>query len=210
MARYNVTIHWHGARQITTPWADGPDFITQCPIRPGGSYTYRFTISGQEGTLWWHAHSSWLRATVNGAIVIHPKLGDSYLFPKPKCDSVIALGEWWDANPIEVIREATRTGATPNVSDAYTINGQPGDLYKCSNKDTVIVPIDSGETNLIRVINSTLNQQLFITIVHVSSSHCHCKNGNFKEGKAIESFLTLMTTRMLMLIWVMNRKMGSK
>lgn len=43
-------------------------------------------------------------------------------------------GEWWDANPIDVIREATRTGAAPNVSDAYTINGQPGDLYSCSSK----------------------------------------------------------------------------
>ncbi|KAJ0855801.1 putative laccase [Helianthus annuus] len=47
-AKENVTIHWHGVRQITTAWADGPEFITQCPIRPGGSYTYRFKISGQE------------------------------------------------------------------------------------------------------------------------------------------------------------------
>ncbi|KAI7749879.1 hypothetical protein M8C21_019764 [Ambrosia artemisiifolia] len=133
-ARYNVTIHWHGVRQLTTAWADGPEFITQCPIRPGGSYTYRFTISGQEGTLWWHAHSSWLRATVYGSIIIHPQEGYSYPFPKPHRESLIILGEWWDANPIDVIREATRTGAAPNVSDAYTINGQPGDLYKCSSK----------------------------------------------------------------------------
>ncbi|KAK8671960.1 hypothetical protein V6N13_038540 [Hibiscus sabdariffa] len=44
------------------------------------------------------------------------------------------LGEWWNANPIDVVREATRTGAAPNNSDAYTINGQPGDLYKCSSQ----------------------------------------------------------------------------
>lgn len=43
-------------------------------------------------------------------------------------------GEWWDANPIDVVRQATRTGAAPNNSDAYTINGQPGDLYNCSSK----------------------------------------------------------------------------
>ncbi|MFS7937120.1 putative laccase [Helianthus anomalus] len=133
-ARYNVTIHWHGVRQMTTAWADGPEFITQCPIRPGGSYTYRFTISGQEGTLWWHAHSSWLRATVYGAIVIHPQEGYTYPFPKPDCESVIMLGEWWDANPMDVISEATRTGSGPNISDAFTINGQPGDLYKCSSQ----------------------------------------------------------------------------
>ncbi|KAK3014100.1 hypothetical protein RJ639_009505 [Escallonia herrerae] len=165
-ARYNVTIHWHGVRQMRTGWADGPEFITQCPIRPGGSYTYRFTIQGQEGTLWWHAHSSWLRATVYGALVIRPKEGDSYPFTKPKRETPILLGEWWDANPIDVVRQATKTGATPNVSDAYTINGQPGDLYNCSSKDTVIVPVDSGETNLLRIINAALNQQLFFTVAN--------------------------------------------
>ncbi|KAF3971732.1 hypothetical protein ACB098_06G136800 [Castanea mollissima] len=165
-AQYNVTIHWHGIRQMRTGWADGPEFVTQCPIRPGGSYTYRFTIQGQEGTLWWHAHSSWLRATVYGALIIHPKEGDSYPFTKPKRETTLLLGEWWNANPIDVVREATRTGAAPNVSDAYTINGQPGDLYNCSSKDTLIVPIDSGETNLIRVINAALNQPLFFTIAN--------------------------------------------
>ncbi|KAJ7963913.1 Laccase [Quillaja saponaria] len=165
-AQYNVTIHWHGVRQMRTGWADGPEFVTQCPIRPGGSFTYRFTISGQEGTLWWHAHSSWLRATVYGALIIHPREGAPYPFAKPKRETAILLGEWWDANPIDVVREATRTGGAPNVSDAYTINGQPGDLYKCSSNDTVIVPIDSGETNLLRVINAALNQPLFFTVAN--------------------------------------------
>ncbi|KAK6145560.1 hypothetical protein DH2020_022380 [Rehmannia glutinosa] len=165
-ARYNVTIHWHGVRQTRTGWADGPEFVTQCPIRPGKSYTYRFTIQGQEGTLWWHAHSSWLRATVYGALIIRPREGDSYPFPKPKRETPLLLGEWWDANPIDVVRQATRTGAAPNVSDAYTINGQPGDLYNCSSKDTIIVPVDSGETNLLRVVNSGLNQQLFFKVAN--------------------------------------------
>ncbi|KAG2272445.1 hypothetical protein Bca4012_085609 [Brassica carinata] len=40
-----------------TMWADGPSMITQCPIKPGNSYAYRFNITGQEGTLWWHAHA---------------------------------------------------------------------------------------------------------------------------------------------------------
>ncbi|MBA0776099.1 hypothetical protein Gotri_011153, partial [Gossypium trilobum] len=165
-ARYNVTIHWHGVRQMRTGWADGPEFVTQCPIRPGGSYTYRFTIQGQEGTLWWHAHSSWRRATVYGALIIRPRLGESYPFPKPNLETPIELREWWDANPIDVVREATRTGAAPNVSDAYTINAQPGDLYKCSSKNTTIIPIDAGETNLLRVINAALNQPLFFAVAN--------------------------------------------
>lgn len=188
-ALYNVTIHWHGVRQMRTAWADGPEFVTQCPIRPGYSYTYKFTIQGQEGTLWWHAHSSWLRATVYGALIIRPRPGDSYPFPEPKRETPLLLGEWWDANPIDVVRQATRTGATPNVSNAYTINGQPGDLYNCSQKDTILVSVNSGETNLLRIINSALNQQLFFKIA----------NHNLTVVGADASYLKPFTTSVLML-----------
>lgn len=40
--------------------------------------------------------------------------------------------EWWKKDVMEVLEEFVRTGGAPNVSDAYTINGQPGDLYPCS------------------------------------------------------------------------------
>ena len=45
---YNISIHWHGLRMLRNPWADGPSYVTQCPIQPGGSYTYHFTIQNQE------------------------------------------------------------------------------------------------------------------------------------------------------------------
>ncbi|KVH94097.1 Cupredoxin, partial [Cynara cardunculus var. scolymus] len=85
-----------------------------------------FTITDQEGTLWWHAHSRWLRSTVYGALVIRPKSGSSYPFPNPKIEFPVVLGEWWDRKVISVLRQALFTGAAPNVSDALTINGQPG------------------------------------------------------------------------------------
>lgn len=77
---------------MRNPWADGPEYVTQCPIKPGGTYTYRFTIENQEGTLWWHAHSKWLRATVYGALIIYPKPGSSYPFPKPAREFPLILG----------------------------------------------------------------------------------------------------------------------
>lgn len=82
----------HGIFQILSGWSDGPEFVTQCPIRPGHSYTYKFDITRQEGTLWWHAHVSWLRATVYGALVIRPREGRSYPFPKPYREVPILLG----------------------------------------------------------------------------------------------------------------------
>ncbi|XP_030473247.1 laccase-7 [Syzygium oleosum] len=163
---YNLTIHWHGVFQLLSGWADGPEYITQCPIRPGSSYTYKFTITGQEGTLWWHAHVQWLRATVHGALIIHPRLGNKYPFPKPHREIPILLGEWWNANVIDVENQGLATGAAPNNSDAYTINGRPGDLYNCSQnpKFTYTYKVEQGKTYLLRIINAALNNQLFFKV----------------------------------------------
>ena len=90
--RKNITLHWHGVDQPRNRWFDGPEFITQCPIRPGAKFTYRIVFSDEEGTLWWHAHSDFDRATVHGAIVVRPKLGSAYPYPEPHKDIPIILG----------------------------------------------------------------------------------------------------------------------
>ncbi|XP_076932956.1 laccase-13-like [Bidens hawaiensis] len=64
------------------------------------------------------------------------------------------------------MNQALFSGGAPNVSDAYTINGQPGDLYRCSSKDTMKFYVESGDRILFRVINSALLQQLFFTIAN--------------------------------------------
>lgn len=84
----------HGIIQFLTPWSDGPEFVTQCPIPSGSRYTYKFNLTGQEGTLWWHAHSSFLRATVYGALLIRPRVGHSYPFPKVYQEVPILLGNF--------------------------------------------------------------------------------------------------------------------
>ena len=74
------------------PWTDGPEYITQCPIQPGSKFTQKIILSTEEGTLWWHAHSDWTRATVHGAIIIYPKNGTKYPFHKPNAEVPIILG----------------------------------------------------------------------------------------------------------------------
>ncbi|KAJ6814577.1 laccase-25-like precursor [Iris pallida] len=166
---YNITIHWHGIYQLLTAWADGPNYITQCPIVPGRSYTYNFTITGQAGTLWWHAHVSTLRATVYGALIIRPRAGsNAYPFPKPHKEIPIILGEWWNANVVDVETEAFLSGQGPTNSDAYTINGSPGDLYMCSHKQTYKLEVVQGETYMLRIINAALNNQLFFKVANHS------------------------------------------
>jgi FtsP/CotA-like multicopper oxidase with cupredoxin domain len=52
------TIHWHGLYQNGTNWMDGTSGITQCPIPPGKSFLYNFTVENQYGTFWYHSHAS--------------------------------------------------------------------------------------------------------------------------------------------------------
>ncbi|XP_040991038.1 laccase-17-like [Juglans microcarpa x Juglans regia] len=162
----NITIHWHGIRQLQTGWADGPAYVTQCPIQTGQSYLYNFTIVGQRGTLFWHAHISWLRSTVYGPLIILPKRGVPYPFAKPYKEVPLIFGEWWNADPEEVISQALQTGGGPNVSDAYTINGLPGPLYNCSIRDTFKLKVKPGKTYLLRLINAALNDELFFSIAN--------------------------------------------
>ncbi|KAA8522547.1 hypothetical protein F0562_013092 [Nyssa sinensis] len=162
--KYNITIHWHGVKQPRYPWSDGPVYITQCPIQPGGKFRQKIIFSTEEGTLWWHAHSDWSRATVHGAIIIYPKHGTSYPFPKPHAEVPIVLGEWWKEDVMEVLTTMIVTGGDPNNSDAFTINGQPGDFYPCSKPGTFKLMVDHGKTYLLRIINAGMNEILFFSI----------------------------------------------
>ncbi|XP_038697926.1 laccase-17-like [Tripterygium wilfordii] len=164
----NISIHWHGIRQLRSGWFDGPGYITQCPIQTNQIYVYNYTIVGQRGTLFWHAHISWLRATVYGPIVILPKLGVPYPFTKPDKEiPPILFGEWFNTDTEAVISQALQTGGGPNVSDAYTINGLPGPLYNCSSdKDTYKLKVKPGKTYLLRIINAALNDELFFSIAN--------------------------------------------
>jgi FtsP/CotA-like multicopper oxidase with cupredoxin domain len=54
----STTVHWHGIDQRNTSWMDGAYGISQCGIPPGGNFTYRFNVTGQRGTFWYHSHVS--------------------------------------------------------------------------------------------------------------------------------------------------------
>nr|GMC71098.1 laccase-1 [Ipomoea batatas] len=139
----NTTLHWHGVRQIRTAWADGPAYITQCPIGHGGSYTYKFKIINQRGTLWWHAHLGWQRSSVHGAFIIYPRLPYPFSI-KIQRDIPIIFGEWWNGDVEAIENDMMLYGSGPNSSDAYTINGLPGPL----------------------IINAALNDELFFAVAN--------------------------------------------
>lgn len=48
--------------------------------------------------------------------------------------SPVLSGSWYNTGDVnEEVAEDLENGIRPPRSDAYTINGQPGDFYACSN-----------------------------------------------------------------------------
>lgn len=90
----------HGIRQRLSCWYDGPSFITQCPIQAGQSFTYNFSVVNQKGTFFWHAHVSWLRGTVYGAMIVYPKTGIPFPFKIPYQEQIIILGNLQGGFPL--------------------------------------------------------------------------------------------------------------
>ncbi|KAK7364562.1 hypothetical protein VNO80_13299 [Phaseolus coccineus] len=152
----------------------------------GTSFTQKVAFTLEEGTLWWHAHSSWTRATVHGAIVDLPANGTSYPFRKPSGQNILIIGEWYKGDVMQIINAARATGGEPNASDAYTINGQPGDFYNCSKETTRRFLVDYGKTYLFRIINAAMNEELFfgvanhnLIVVGIDGSYTKPLNTNF-------------------------------
>ncbi|CAM0878243.1 unnamed protein product [Alopecurus aequalis] len=169
----------HGVDQPRNPWFDGPEFITQCPIMPGHNFTYHIILSEEEGTLWWHAHSDLDRAGIHGAFIVHPVEGK---FPpyKPKMplleEHTIILGEWWKGDLEKVFEDHVLRGGEINSSNAHTINGMPGDFFRCSQKDlyrgfknqTSNITVEAGKTYLLRIINAGMDNDMFFGIANHS------------------------------------------
>ncbi|XP_015967804.1 laccase-15 [Arachis duranensis] len=159
---FNITLHWHGVKQPRNPWSDGPEYITQCPIQPGMKFRQKVIFSFEQGTLWWHAHSDWARATVHGPIFVYPRT--SYPFPKPYAEVPIVFGEWWKSEIKDVYEQFVISGGSPINSDALTINGQPGDFFPCSREETFKFNVDFGKTYLLRIVNAAMNVVLFFSV----------------------------------------------
>lgn len=89
-----VVIHWHGIRQIGTPWADGTASISQCAINPEETFTYRFVVD-KPGTYFYHGHYGMQRAAgLYGSLIVDVADGDEEPF-KYDGEINLLLSDWY-------------------------------------------------------------------------------------------------------------------
>ncbi|KAE9369132.1 multicopper oxidase [Stipitochalara longipes BDJ] len=140
-----TSIHFHGIFQHGSNQMDGPAMVTQCPIPPGETFTYDFTLK-QTGTYWYHAHvgGQYLDG-LRGPLIIHdPKAPFAY-----DEEVVLTLSDWYHTQAPYLIQyfqsslnENLHGGSEP-VPNATLIN----------EAQNVHIPIKANKAYLFRIIN---------------------------------------------------------
>jgi CopA family copper-resistance protein len=111
LSREDASLHWHGI--LLPANMDGVPGLSFHGIRPGESYTYRFTVR-QNGTYWYHSHSGFdEQRGIYGAIVIDPAEPSPVQYDR---EHVILLSDWTDEDPRQVFARLKKQ------SDYYNFN----------------------------------------------------------------------------------------
>ncbi|KAJ5663179.1 Cupredoxin [Penicillium longicatenatum] len=155
-----TSLHFHGIRQNFTNPNDGVSSLTQCPIAPKSSMTYRWRAV-QYGTSWYHSHyglQAW--EGVFGGIVIRGPASANY----DEDRGMMFLNDWTH-RPVNQLFDIERTTGTANP-DNDLINGT--NSYPVTNDTSVgkrfELSVTQGTSYRLRLVNSAINKNYLFQI----------------------------------------------
>lgn len=189
----SASIHFHGMFQNGTNNMDGASMITQCPVAPGSSFTYNFTVN-QNGTYWYHCHTN--NCYPDGyrqALLVHDK--DAPFANKYKEEFTLTLSDWYhdfiDDLSKSFLSLNNPTGAEP-IPDSFLVN----DTIKTN------LVVEPNTTYLLRLINvaAFVGQYFYIeghnfTIVEVDGVYTEPTEASLIYISAAQRYAVLLTTK---------------
>lgn len=142
----NTSLHFHGLFQNGSAQMDGPEMVTQCPIGPGDTYLYNFTVPNQVGSYWYHSHTAGQYGDgMRAAFIIEEKTKDDYPFDFDE-EVVLTIGEWYHKNADHLIPKFLNrynpTGAEPIPQNT---------LFNDTRNNSWVV--EPNTTYFVRIIN---------------------------------------------------------
>ncbi|KAH8900175.1 hypothetical protein GQ53DRAFT_869529 [Thozetella sp. PMI_491] len=164
-AEEGVSLHWHGLHMRGANQMDGPVGITQCPIKPGTTFTYRVPVDEQAGTFWYHAHSEVHRGDgLYGGLVIHnPSIQENSTYRYDE-ELLFLAGDWyhWPSRKLlEWFEDRTSTGVEP-APDSLLVNGLgqfecsmaiPSSPVNCTEIERPWLSLDKKKNYRVRLVN---------------------------------------------------------
>ncbi|RFQ27296.1 copper resistance system multicopper oxidase [Pseudomonas sp. ATCC 13867] len=127
----DTSLHWHG---LILPYTqDGVPGISFPGIKPGETFTYRFTVK-QSGTYWYHAHSDFQEIEgLYGPLVIEPRQREPYRYDR---EYTLLLADWHDTRPETVFANLKKQ------SDYYNRNQRTlGDFIADSSANGLLATL---------------------------------------------------------------------
>ncbi len=164
----NHTVHWHGIFQTGTWRMDGVPHLTQHPIEPGESFTYRF-VADKPGSLWYHCHVNvaehvGLRG-MWGPLIVEPK--DPLPIEEEVTHDAILMFSGWAS---EVAHEYGSGSAPGTLLNYFSINGK-------SFPTTQPIRVKKGDVLRMRLFAATIPVAFHL--------HGHDMLVTHKDGKAL-------------------------
>ncbi|KAI1821879.1 multicopper oxidase-domain-containing protein [Xylaria intraflava] len=159
-----TSLHWHGIFQNGTNWMDGAAGVTQCPIAPGQSYQYKFNVTGQSGTYFYHGHQG-VQALdgLVGPMVVHARQEAGTLLLPYASDRIILLQDWYYDQASGIMRDAFSPGMEEApVPNTALINGvnqavcSDHPSRNCTEVKATSLPslqVSPGEQHMLRFLN---------------------------------------------------------
>ena len=142
-----TSIHWHGIHVPNSQ--DGVSGVTQDPIAPDATYTYRFTAP-HAGTFMYHAHGPNSREQIDRGLyapfIIDPAGGDIL---KVDNDVTLTIGNWMVGDAIGAMPGMDMGDKSTSMSmeyDYFTINGK-------SFPATEAIDVQEGQLVRLRFLN---------------------------------------------------------
>ncbi len=140
--REETTVHWHGIRLPNA--MDGVPGLTQPPIQPGETFTYRFTPP-DAGTFWYHPHADSLVQMgrgLAGALIVEERQP-----PKVDRELLWVVQDWRlddDGQIAPGFGNRMEAAMAGRIGNTVTINGRVPDAIKAR----------AGERLRLRIINA--------------------------------------------------------
>ncbi|KAF2721326.1 multicopper oxidase [Polychaeton citri CBS 116435] len=155
-----TSMHWHGLLQQNTGYMDGVPSITQCPIAPGTTFTYRFKAD-LYGTSWYHSHySAQYAGGAAGPMVIYGP-HDNYEYDEDL--GPVMISDWYHEDYftlVEQVMAPADLGLLPPLSNNNLINGKMN--YPCPQTNRTCTAnagiskfyFETGKKYRLRLINA--------------------------------------------------------
>ncbi|KAH8818025.1 laccase precursor [Hyaloscypha sp. PMI_1271] len=160
-----TSIHWHGIRQLNNVEYDGVPGVTQCPIAPGDTMTYKFQAT-QYGSTWYHSHFTLQYGDgLLGPLIINGPATADY----DEDLGLLFLSDWGHT-PACQLWDTAKLGAPPTLETGL-VNGT--NTWDCSGSDDEAcigggkkfeTVFEAGKKYRIRVVNTAIEAHFQFSI----------------------------------------------